>query len=467
MPSRRSYLTALAAALAGCSAGPGTPGTDTPADPTDTPADPTDTPTGPTESPTPDGPRQLPADDPALAWAVRLPEVLEHPPAVDPDAGLVYVGGGENRITTPTPGGDAPRGSLDALDAEDGSVAWRTETDAPVVGSPVVHDGRVHVTTGRSTGYTGVDQRVRAYHAGGDRAWVTDPRGKFLEIVAAADGQLFVGTSDDALSHEGETLFAVGPDGSTAWSREAGDARAGTVEEEHLLYSDAGVGLTAYDTQAGTELWQADGEPLGNHEAPVATAGALCFTQATERNDDGYPVVARLLSTGEERWRFSTDPAGGENYVPVSVADVSTDLGTTMANPVVVTSLGGRVSYVRAGDASWTFTADADTPDGAVVGDGIYVGDETGTVYALDAGDGSVRWRASLPEPAAVQPLADGVLATTPYNEGTRTVASFRHDGTERWRYEADGTLYDPVAVGNRVYATKKDGTVLAFASDE
>lgn len=462
MPSRRSYLTALAAAFAGCAGAPrvsDTPGTDGPADPPETPVG--------SDSPTPEEPQQLPANHPALAWAVRLPEVVEHEPAVDPDAELVYVGAGENRITTPTPGGDGPRGGLYALDTNGGSVAWSDRTDAPVVQEPVVHDGRVHAVTGDSTGYTGVDQRVLAYGSDGDRAWATDPRDRFLVAVAAADGRLFVGTHDDALSHEGERLFAVGPDGSTAWSREAGDALGGAVDDDRLLYSDAGMELAAYDTADGTHLWQAGGEPLGNHGTEVATAGGLCFTQSREQNDDGYPVVARLLSNGEERWRFSTTPASDGNWVPVSVVDVPTDLGTTMANPVIVTSLGGRVSYVRAGDASWTFTADADTPDGAVVGDGIYVGDETGTVYALDAEDGSVRWRASLPKPASVQPLADGVLAATLYHDGARTLASFRHDGTERWRYETDATLYEPVAVGNRVYATTKDGTVLAFASEK
>jgi outer membrane protein assembly factor BamB len=443
MPSRRTYLTALAATLAGCAGAPSAPG-----------------------SPTPDESEPLPADDPALAWAVRLPDVVEHPPAVDPGTGLIYVGVGENRITTPTPGGDAPGGALYALDVADGSVAWSDQTEAPVVREPVVQDGRVHAVTGGSTGYTGVDQRVLAYDADGDRLWATAPRDRFLVVVAATPGRLFVGTRDDALSHEGETLFAVAPDGSTAWRREAGDALAGAVEGSRLLYSDAGLGLSAYDTADGTPLWQADGEPLGNPTTPITTAGGLCFTESSERTDDGYPLVARLLADGTERWRYSTASASGENYVPVGVADVPTDLGTTMANPVVVTGFGGTVSYVRAGEAAWTFTAEGKVRDGAAVGDGIYVGDDTGTVYALAAEDGAVRWRGALPKAAAVQPLADGVLAATPYHEKPRTVVSFRHDGTERWRYETDRRLFAPVVAESRVYATAEDGTVLAFASE-
>ncbi|WP_255151800.1 PQQ-binding-like beta-propeller repeat protein [Halorarius halobius] len=465
MPSRRAYLTALAATVAGLAGCSSDPGTDGPADPPETPIgseSPTDSPSPP---PTPEEPERLPADDPALAWAVRLPETVEHPPTVDPETGRVYVGAGENRITTPTPGEDAPGGGIYALDAADGAVGWHETTDAPVVRRPVAHDGRVHAVTGHSTGYTGVDQRVLAYGAGGDRLWATTPRGKFLVVVAADGGRLFVGTRDDALGTGGETLFAVAPDGSTAWSREAGDAMGGAVDDGRLLYSDAGQDLAAYDATGGSELWAAGGEPLGNAETDIATAGALCFTESPERNEDGYPLVAHLLSTGEERWRYSTEPARGENYVPVSVADVPTDLGTTMANPVVVAGLGGTVSYVRAGDASWTATTD-ERATGAVVGDGIYAGDQAGTVYALAADDGSVRWRASLPDAAYLQPLADGVLAATPYGDGGRTVASFHRDGTERWRYETGATTNEPVVAGNRAYATTEDGVVLAFADE-
>lgn len=461
VPSRRAYLTALAATLAGCSSGPGTPATDSPVDPPETP-------TG-SPSPTPtDDPERLPADDPALAWAVRLPKAVEHSPAVDSEAGLVYVGVGENRIGTPTPGDEGTRGGLYALDAADGSLAWSVATDAPVLDELVVHDGRVHAVAGYSSGYTGVDQQVLAYGADGERAWASTPHGKFLRIVAADARRVFVGTGDDALGSGGETLFAVGPDGETAWSREAGDAMAGTVEEGTLFYSVAGVALAAYYVGDGSSRWQVEGEPLGNPVRSVTVAGGLCFTELPDQPDRGYPLVARSIVDGTERWRYDAAPASGENYVPTGVANVPQSVSsTTMENGVVATEHGGTVSSLRAGEEAWTFTADAGVRDGPVVGDGIYVGDVGGTVYALRADDGTVRWRASVPRAPHLQPLADGVLAPTPRREGTATVASFGHDGTERWRYETLRELYPPAVAGNWVYATTADGTVLAFASEE
>lgn len=464
-PSRRTFLSAYAVAVAGCTSDPATTDTDSSSEsPERSPSD--------TGSPSPTGDddvERLSADDPAVRWAVRLPEPVESPPAVDPERARVYVGAGDHRAGTPTDGGGEtrePAGAVFALRATDGEEEWRGHTDAPVVRRPVVHDGRVHAVTGHSTGMRGVDQRIAAFARDGTRRWTTDPTDDFLSVVAANGGTLFAGTRDDAVGTSGETLFAIGADGTVSWEREAGDAMGGTVADGRLLYSAGMQALTAYDPRDGTEGWQAGGDPLGNPTARVEAFDGLCFTESQEKTDHGYPLVARSTSDGTEQWRYSRPPGSGVNFVPTGVANVPESIDGMNYDPLIAgTEYGGAVFALGAdGSERWTFTADADTPDGPVVGDAVYVGDNEGTVYALEPSEGTERWRASLPAAAGVRPLADGVLAFSS-GKSQRVLASFDGDGGERWRYTTSRDLSRPVVSGDGVYAGAADGTVLAFAA--
>lgn len=461
--SRRALLASFAATLAGCTAGPGTPTTREPtATPDSSPSPPK------SSSPTPsDGVERLPADDPALAWAVRLPEPVANQPAVDPDGSRVYVGTGENRVGTPTADDrESTAGAVFSLRATDGRVAWRAATEAPVVEEPVVHDGRVHAVTGYSTGFSGRDQRIVAYGRDGTRQWATDPTNGFLSVVAENEGTLFVGTGDDALGVGGETLFAVEGNGDVRWEREAGDAMGATVADGRLLYSAGGQALASYDPADGTEGWQTPGEPLGNPTTSVAAFEGLCFTQSPEKAGEGYPLVARSTADGSEQWRYSTAPASGENFVPTGVANVPESIdAANYDHPLVGTEFGGTVFALGdGGREGWTFEADADTRAGPAVGDAIYVGDSEGTVYALEPIDGRERWRASLPRFARVRPLSSGVLAVSA-GRREHVVASFTSDGSERWRYTTSKDLTTVAVAGDRAYAGASDGTVLAFAT--
>lgn len=462
--SRRALLASVGTAIAGCTGGPGTPTTDESTGTTD--GVPSSTPPpSPTSS---DGVERLPADDPGLTWAVRLPGPVANPPAADPEGERVYVGTGENRVGTPTDDGQEAAGAVFGLRTIDGEPAWHAATDAPVVERPVVHDGRVHVVAGYSNGFSGVDQRIVAYDRNASRRWATDPTRGFLSILGANEGVVFAGTHDDALGADGQVLFAFGRDGDVRWEREAGDAMGATVAEGRLLYSAGGQALVSYDPADGTKEWQAPGEPQGNPTTRIATAGGRCFTEANEKTDDGYPLVARSTTDGSESWRYSEAPASGENFVPTGVANVPESIdGANYDHPLVGTEYGGTVFALHDdGSETWTFTADADTRNGPVVGDAIYVGDSEGTVYALEPFDGSERWRASLPRFAHVRPLANGVLAFS-VGENERVVASFREDGAERWRYTTSKDLTSPVVAGGRAYVGANDGTLLAFATRE
>ncbi|PSQ15834.1 hypothetical protein BRD00_12515 [Halobacteriales archaeon QS_8_69_26] len=472
MPRRRTYLALLAGALAGCSTGPdgsGTAGSPTGGTPTpSTGADRSTTSPPGTERPTTTEPsttvtdiERLPAEDPALAWAVNVPDEVQHGPAVDPERDRVYLGAGDATVPTPTDGSGG--GTLVALGTANGDLAWREDTGAAVARPPVVHDGRVHAVTGYSTGHRGIDQQVRAYDPGGTELWTTEPRTEFLDVVAADGGTLYVGSADDNLEFDGQRLFSLGPDGDVRWEREAGDTSGGTVAGGRLLYRVGVSGLASYVPTDGTERWTVRGRPLGNPTTDVAAFGGRCFLR--DRTEEGTAMVARSITDGSEEWRYERAVADG-SFRPAGVANVPQDVdGANDDKPIVVAGEGGTVTALDDGGTElWAFAADGEIWSGPVVGDAVYVADRQGTVYALEPYDGSERWRASVPDGSAVLPHSGGVLA---YGSGDGWIAaSFAPDGSERWRYGTSRPMGRPTVVDGRVYAAGSDGTVLAFEGD-
>ncbi|MEE6307716.1 PQQ-binding-like beta-propeller repeat protein [Plantactinospora veratri] len=107
----------------------------------------------------------------------------------------------------------------------------------------------------------------------------------------------------------------------------------------------------------------------------------------------------------------------------------------------------------------WTFTA-ADVTHAApvVAGGTVYLGSADGTLYALDAATGTVRWTHPVPEPETTATVADGVL----YLAGSELlyaldVATHRI----RWSFRVGGSLRSTVsATGGLVYVADQHGSL-------
>jgi outer membrane protein assembly factor BamB len=97
-------------------------------------------------------------------------------------------------------------------------------------------------------------------------------------------------------------------------------------------------------------------------------------------------LLAGLVACGEPA------PAGGEAGTPGGVPPAATDWNYTRRDPGlrawIDVAIGERIA------PAWTFTAGGSLGTPAVVGDTIYLGDDDGTVYALDRITGQERWRA-------------------------------------------------------------------------
>ncbi len=132
-------------------------------------------------------------------------------------------------------------------------------------------------------------------------------------------------------------------------------------------------------------------------------------------------------------------------------------------NEAVLTDLSGRVQVLSllTGQVRWVADVGSDVRSSAATGDGlVVVMDQGGTVSALDAGSGAVRWTRELEGRGAV--ALDGTIVVL---QDQTAHGLDPHDGTTRWRRPFFGTLttvvgFDGLAViGTRNTTVALDDT--------
>lgn len=181
-----------------------------------------------------------------------------------------------------------------------------------------------------------------------------------------------------------------------------------------------------------------------------------------------YPGPS-LGAYGGIAWRVQT---GGPIRATPAVADGRLFVGST----------DGRLYALdpRTGDELWRFhAATSVTGSPAVLGSLVYVTDHASTLYALDGATGSLRWRVETGEPlpfpwgyesgdvyASSPALADGTVF---FGAGDgQLYAVDAADGSVRWKSATGGRVRSTPAVADgRVVVGSADGIVYAFAEGD
>lgn len=168
----------------------------------------------------------------------------------------------------------------------------------------------------------------------------------------------------------------------TTESNESTTALEGSWEQFRGDVANTGVSTTATGPDSSVETsWRVETpEGIGVYSSPVVADGV-----AVVLADEGL-LLAVETAAGDVVWRQQF-PADSDSIGSPAVVD-----GSVFAGP-----LDGPSFYAlnaTSGAYRWETTLDAGTFASPTVADGVvYVPTTTGTVYALDAADGSVRWK--------------------------------------------------------------------------
>lgn len=338
-------------------------------------------------------------------------------PREEPNVAWVHVGGSYYRNSTQPLVGDAVYANagyngLFALDPTDGGVRWHDDRSYKTL-TPGSNDGTVALP-GRY-GFRGVaaDGGLRAFgrSAGYDR-WRTDL--DYPESPpSVADDRLVAGMG--MTERSGGRVIAI-------------DAKDGTVQWEYPVE---------------TSTWG----------APAVADGVVYVVARARRTPDEYvpgAVHAIDLRDGTKTWTRSFDESPRFDPVDAPVVGEGLVFVPTGTGPLVVLR-------DDTGEEVWRF----DSPEGVqaspALGNGVlYVGCLDGTLRALHSQTGEIEWTAQGEKYYGGPTVGKrGVYAAGTGGE----VASWTHDGRERWRVRIDPPLSgSPVPADGRLFVGTNDG---------
>jgi PKD repeat protein len=254
-------------------------------------------------------------------------------PAYDNDTGYVYIVGASAGLSTEVRGISIPFGNAGlttaVVDPDDRTVVASLGLPNSVLAGPTVTDDAVYLpTTGGNVDRLDPDDPKRDDGLGPSKPAYLIGLPKILASPAVDDGTLYVGTGG-----------AVSPDLGVA-----------------VISQEVNRNLTAVDASTGVVEWKTAEGPLGGSERVVGRSGPAGGPMAIEGALVSSPAVAN---------------------------------GTVFAGEVALDSTGDKIGSVVAADANtgqflWQYDTKSAVQTAPAVDDGnVYVGDDSGRVYAL------------------------------------------------------------------------------------
>jgi outer membrane protein assembly factor BamB len=320
---------------------------------------------------------------------------------------------------------------IQVFNAEDGESIWTFPVDtekenyrgifyaAPAVGGGYVIVASQMPPRGFLSQSTNVVWAVDAET--GEELWSFDgAAGPYVEGGALSDGMFVIGNSNGnvyALDAESGALQWVFETEHRVWATPL-------IVEGTVYVGSMDRHLYALRLSDGEELWQFPTEE-------AAAKGAFASTPALRDgvlyigafNDRFYAIDA---STGAERWHFE-----GENWFWGSPA-IYNDI-------VYAVDVSGNVYALGAetGEQIWHQPLDVPVRAGpALVEDGskLFVGSQNGTLYTLDAADGSKLWSVEGEGQLLSTPLVNGSVVYEALILGSHRLKALHVDnGREIW----------------------------------
>jgi len=308
------------------------------------------------------------------------------------------------------------------------SLAWRVQTDGPVIGSPRLAGGRLYIGSGDGALYA-LDAATGAHR------WKYETGGAVDSTPALDGGRLFV------TSRAGAVHAVEADTGRPAWVFRTGGERQAD-QWDHYLSSPAVHGdlvlvgggdgkVYALDQASGRPRWSF--ETGGVVHADPVIAGGLVYVGSF----DGV-LYALDLATGALRWRFDTE---GEQYFPkgevpkaVLVRDGVVYFGSRDYNLYALDAASGALLWKRKEEGSWVVATPLMTD-----GDLFFGTSDTHAFYRVRGDGGATVWRLPLNMRVFGSAVAQGDKVYFGASNG-RLYAVSAASGAIAWRFDTDGS---------------------------
>lgn len=349
-----------------------------------------------------------------------------------------------------------------ALDAATGEEVWRTRLSANpnefIFMQPVVYDSVVYIATSPAAyvgGTRGILFALDAQSGAVLWQWDTTTDNLWGSARVNAGGGVWYPPSVD----EGGNIY-FGAGNPAPWPELGLTAAEGTRPGPNL-YTSAMVSL---DTSDGSLRWFIQAKPHDQFDhdfqlTPIlatATIAGELVPLAIGGGKTGT-VIAANAETGAEIWRASVgehNAYGDGAMLPEPSATPVTILPGPFGGVLTPMAYAGETVFVPVVNMPFTYTADEFAAD---------LSTATGEMAALDARDGSVRWRTEVAAFfAAGATVANDVVFGGGLDGLVRGFATA--SGEELWRYQTGAGINAPLAIAGDVLLVPAGGPFLPTA---
>ena len=346
------------------------------------------------------------------------------------------------------------------------SIGRGSNSNGEITSGPIVADGRIFAMDANA--------QVRALSLSGSVIWSADLRLRgersgdgFGGGVAFGDGTLVAATG------YGEVIAVEPESGEIRW-RQKLDApvRAAPTVAGGLAYvvsrNDQAFGI---DLKNGRIRWRTSTiEPeagiLGG-ASPAVRGGLVVLPFASGE------VVGAVARNGRRAWTASI-PGGRRGTVRSRISDITGD-PVIVGNTVYVANQSGRFAALdrRSGQRLWSVN-EGSTGPALPIGDSVFFVTDTGMVKRLRASDGAELWSVALAEFANAEKRRNAIVYSGPMMVGERLLIA-TSDGQllsfdpstgaalGQSSIGGGGTMVQPAVTNGTVLVLAQNGTLYAF----
>ena len=351
----------------------------------------------------------LTTDSGELLWSFATGEAIRSTPTVAD--GTVYFGSNDNHVY--------------ALNAATGEELWRYDTEDWVQRSPAVGDGMVYFPA-RGEG----DRTVHAVDsATGDPVWAAEHPFPIDQHVAPTvhGGRVYAQGAE-----YGAFYVLDAASGEVVWQAEVGGyAESAPTVLDGVVYLTVINQAYAFDESTGELIWSVKTGEFPARDFPALVVNGIYFLAP------GDYVYALDAATGEEIWSYEAYELSSAPVVADGVFYGASELAEYLF-----------ALDARTGEVLWTLPTEDFNSYNLMVVDGILYGQlDEGSLYAVDAADGSILpWE-----------FETGGFADIPYY----TVA----DGVVYWGGIGNAVYAAPSPYGDSTGATPPSPTSMRAAA--